>query len=191
VKLPELDDATLALAQVGDRDAFRTLYDRYADVVYAFLRRMLGDDAAAEDALQETFLRLTRALPSFDPRGPARLSTWILGIARRAALTPRRPPPPPHIAIESSVAPAPVELAGLRQRLEDALGTLSPEQRAVFVLREFSQLSYDEIALAVEVDVGTVRSRLHRARAALQAALADLLDDDDEDEDGRERKAGR
>jgi RNA polymerase sigma-70 factor (ECF subfamily) len=188
VKLAELDGDTLARAQMGDRDAFGALYERYADVVYAFVRRMLGDDASAEDALQDTFIRVARSLPSFNSGGAAALSTWILTIARRAALTPRRPPP---LAVlrEPEVAPIPVELAAVRRRLEDALGALSPDQRAVFVLRELSQLSYDEIAEAVGVDVGTVRSRLHRARAALQASLADLLDH--QHEDGRGRKTGR
>jgi RNA polymerase sigma-70 factor (ECF subfamily) len=188
VKLAELDGETLARAQLGDRDAFRALYERYADVVYAFVRRMLGDDAAAEDALQDTFLRVARSLASFRIDGPAALSTWILTIARRAALTPRRPPPAAPLR-EPATGPAPVELAAVRRRLEDALGALSPEQREVFVLRELSQLSYEEIAAAVGVDVGTVRSRLHRARAALQASLADLLDR--QREDGRGRKAGR
>ncbi|MGZ3405777.1 MAG: RNA polymerase sigma factor [Polyangia bacterium] len=188
MKLAELDGETLARAQAGDRDAFRALYERYADVVYAFVRRMLGDDAAAEDALQDTFLRVARSLSSFDRGGAAALSTWILTIARRAALTPRRPPPMAPLR-EPEVTPIPVELAAVRRRLEEALGALSPEQRAVFVLRELSQLSYDEIAEAVGVDVGTVRSRLHRARAALQSQLADLLDR--QHEDARGRKAGR
>ncbi len=189
MKLAELDAETLARAQLGDRDAFRALYERYADVVYAFVRRMLGEDAAAEDALQDTFLRVARSLPSFATGGPATLSTWILSIARRAALTPRRPPPVATLRHEPEVAPAPVELGAVRRRLEDALGALSPDQRAVFVLRELSQLSYEEIAVAVGIDVGTVRSRLHRARAALQASLADLLDRSSED--GRGRKIGR
>ena len=188
MKLAELDGETLSRAQLGDREAFAALYERYADVVYAFVRRMLGDDAAAEDALQDTFLRVARSLPSFDAHGPAALSTWILTIARRAVLTPRRPPPAAPLG-EPEVAPHPVELGAVRRRLERAIGALSPEQRAVFVLRELSQLSYDEIAVAVGVDVGTVRSRLHRARAALQAALADLLDQ--KPEGGRGRKAGR
>ncbi len=189
MKLPELDGATLALAQVGDRDAFRALYDRYADVVYAFVRRMLGDDAAAEDALQDTFVRVARSLRHFDPRGAAALSTWILSLARRAALTPRRPVGSVAKAVEVAIAPAPVELRATRLRLEEAISALPPDQRAVFVLRECNQLSYDEIAAALEIDLGTVRSRLHRARAALQGALADLLDEDGED--GRGRKAGR
>ena len=189
MKLAELDGETLARAQMGDRDAFAALYERYADVVYAFVRRMLGDDASAEDALQDTFLRVARSLPSFSVDGPAALSTWILTIARRAALTPRRPPAAARTPHEPQVAPVPVELGAVRRRLEAALGALSPEQRAVFVLRELSQLSYDEIAVAVGVDVGTVRSRLHRARAALQSSLADLLDA--KPEDGRGRKAGR
>lgn len=189
MKLAELDAETLARAQRGEREAFRALYERYADVVYAFVRRMLGDDATAEDALQDTFMRVARSLSSFEPSGPAALSTWILSLARRAALTPRRPPTATTTAREAEVAPAPVELGSVRRRLEEALGALSPEQREVFLLREMSQLAYDQIADAVGVDIGTVRSRLHRARAALQSKLADLLDQHSEDIDGR--KAGR
>jgi RNA polymerase sigma-70 factor (ECF subfamily) len=81
----------------------------------------------------------------------------------------------------------PTELAVTRRQLEAAIDALPPDQRAVFLLREIGQLSYDEIAQAVDVEVGTVRSRLHRARAALQHKLANLL----EHEDPRGLKVGR
>lgn len=166
----ELDAPTLERARGGDPRAFRALYEHHADAVYGFLHRMLGDAAAAEDALQDAFLRVLRALRGFDPRGPARLSTWIFTIARRVALTAldrRRAPPP---------AADPPHAAGgpeLRLVLEAAVAALPEALRSTFVLREGCDLSYEEVAAVEGIDVGTVKSRLHRARAALQAALAE------------------
>jgi RNA polymerase sigma-70 factor, ECF subfamily len=164
----ELDEETLARARGGDPRAFRALYEHHADAVYGFLHRMLGDGAAAEDALQDAFLRVLPALRGFDPRGPARLSTWIFTIARRVALTAldrRRPPP-------AGAEPAPAQAQPeLRLALEAAVAALPEALRSTFVLREGCDLSYEELALVEGIDVGTVKSRLHRARAALQAAL--------------------
>ncbi|HXU83261.1 MAG TPA: sigma-70 family RNA polymerase sigma factor [Polyangia bacterium] len=166
----ELDAETLARARAGDPRAFRALYEHHADAVYAFLRRMLPHGAAAEDALQDAFLRVLRALPGFDPHGPARLSTWIFTIARRVALTAidrRRPPPAEAPAAAAQAQPE------LRLALEAAVAALPEVLRSTFVLREGCDLSYEEVAAVEEIDVGTVKSRLHRARAALQAALAE------------------
>jgi RNA polymerase sigma-70 factor (ECF subfamily) len=162
----ELDGETLARARAGDPRAFRALYEHHADAVHGFLRRMLHEAAAAEDAVQDTFLRVLRALPGFDPRGPARLSTWIFTIARRVALTAleRRPPAPEPPA-------ASVPQPELRLTLEAAVAALPEVLRSTFVLRQGCDLSYEEVAAVEGIDVGTVRSRLHRARAALQAAL--------------------
>ena len=82
-----LDRSVLQRAKAGDPAAFRLLYEHCAEGVYRFLHRMLGDAAAAEDALQETFLRVLGALRRFDPDGPAPLASWILTIARRVALS--------------------------------------------------------------------------------------------------------
>jgi len=165
----ELDPSTLARARAGDPRAFRALYEHHADAVYGFLHRMLGNGAAAEDALQDAFLRVLGALRGFDPGGPARLSTWIFTIARRVALTAldrRREPP--------AAAPgAPQAQPELRLALEAAVAALPEGLRSTFVLREACDLSYDEVAAVEGIDVGTVKSRLHRARAALQAALAE------------------
>src|SRR5688500_12566550 len=87
MKTAVVDDATLARARRGDAAAFRRLYDLQVTFVFRFLRRFLGDDAAAQDALQDTFIRVHRGLAGFDPAGAASLSTWILTIARRVALT--------------------------------------------------------------------------------------------------------
>jgi RNA polymerase sigma-70 factor (ECF subfamily) len=122
-------------------------------------------------------MRVFRALASWDARGDAKLSTWILTIATRVALNElRRRPPASALLVEGALttAPAPVELRSLRSAIERAVAALGPEFRAAFVLREFHELSYEEIARALDVDIGTVKSRLSRARATLQAALVEV-----------------
>ncbi len=173
-----LDRSILQRAKAGDPAAFRLLYEHCAEGVYRFLHRMLGDAAAAEDALQETFLRVLGALRRFDPDGPAPLASWILTIARRVALSRevsgQRARRRDQVVFEAAPANAPPDETGeLRQALQDALAALPPEQRSVFVLREGQALSYEEIAAIEAVDLGTVKSRLHRARQTLQALLRD------------------
>jgi RNA polymerase sigma-70 factor (ECF subfamily) len=168
----ELDEETLARARGGDPRAFRALYEHHADALYGFLHRMLRDGAAAEDALQEAFMRVLSGLRRFDPGGPARLSTWIFTIARRVALTAlerRRPPP----AAAAGPAPGTQAAPDLRLALEAAVAALPEALRSTFVLREGADLSYEELAAVEGVDLGTVKSRLHRARAALQAMLGE------------------
>lgn len=168
---PELDPALLKRAQRGDPRAFRCLYEHHVDRLYAFLRRMLRDEARAQDALQDVFLRVARALPGFRPEGPARFSTWLFTIARRVALTEiDRVAAHPMVATLPETH-APGAAPDLRLALVAAVETLPIPQRAVFVLFECAQLSYEEIAEVEGIDIGTVRSRLHRARGALQAAL--------------------
>jgi RNA polymerase sigma-70 factor (ECF subfamily) len=173
-----LDRAVLGRAQAGDPAAFRQVYEHCAEGVYRFLHRMLGDAAAAEDALQETFLRVLGALGRFEPDGPAPLVHWVLTIARRVALTRevsgQRARRRDQVVFQAAPPSVPPDEAGeLRQALQDALEALPPEQRSVFVLREGEGLSYEEIAAIEGVDLGTVKSRLHRARLALQERLRD------------------
>lgn len=176
----ELDELTLKRAQRGEPAACTALVKRYERPVFGVVSRLLapsGRRAAVEDVAQETFLRVFRALASWDPRGGAKLSTWILTIATRVALNElRKKPTAPEVMVDAALAtqPSPVELRSLRHAIERAVGKLAPEYRAAFVLREFHELSYDEIARALDVDIGTVKSRLSRARATLQAALAEV-----------------
>ncbi|MGZ3441838.1 MAG: RNA polymerase sigma factor [Polyangia bacterium] len=176
----ELDELTLKRAQRGEPAACTALVKRYERVVFAVVSRMLtpsGRRAAIEDVAQESFLRVFRALPGWDARGGARLSTWILTIATRVALNELRKRPATGELLSDAAlatAPAPVELRALGRAIERAVAALAPEYRAAFVLREFHELSYEEIARALDVDVGTVKSRLSRARAALQQALAEV-----------------
>jgi RNA polymerase sigma-70 factor (ECF subfamily) len=180
VSPPEIDDVTLARAQRGDGGAFAELVGRYEGVVWGYLWRMLGGRASqplVEDLFQETFLGVHRGLPRFDVRGPARLSTWILASATRVAMHRRRAlrregavEPPGEHGDGGSQAQG-IERRALVRALVQALDGLTPDHRAVFLLREVHQLEYEEIARALELEVGTVRSRLHRARESLRRAL--------------------
>lgn len=180
-EVAELDELALARARRGDDAACRELVLRYQRPVFALLSRLLarnGRAALVEDLAQETFLRAFGALPGFDPRGPARLSTWLLTIAARLALDElksRRPALEPLSRAEAVPSNArtdqPSEQRRIANRIALAVEALTPDQRAAFLLREAHGLSYEEVASALNVDLGTLKSRLSRARAALRIAL--------------------
>ena len=177
----ELDDVTLARAQRGDRIAWRALVEHHQGAVFALLGRLLGGGrrAAIEDLAQDTFLAVFRQLPAFQSNGPARLSTWILTIASRRAIDELRKRPASAITAEDIAtagdrADDALDRRRIAAAIDRALADLSPEYRAAFVLRELHGLDYADIARALEIDLGTVKSRLARARAALRAALAEV-----------------
>ena len=182
----ELDELTLRRAQRGEPAACRALVERYQRPVFALLHRMMGAARRdrVEDLAQETFLAVFRALGKFAPLGPARLSSWILTIASRRAIDELRRTGESPVALDDQVLIAPARTdeqarrRDLGQRVERAVGDLAPGYRAAFLLREVHGLDYAEIARALSIDLGTVKSRLARARAALRAALADLEEDD-------------
>jgi RNA polymerase sigma-70 factor (ECF subfamily) len=159
---------------------------RYERPVFSLLWRMIGPQpAVVEDLTQETFLRVLRALERFEDDGRARMVTWVLSIASRLAIDHLRACRP-HRDVTIVPGALPVALPSpehevnrraLGAALIQAVDSLSPQFRAAFLLREVHGLTYDEIALALEIDVGTVKSRLARARAALQAALAEMRDE--------------
>jgi RNA polymerase sigma-70 factor (ECF subfamily) len=183
---PDLDEITLARAKAGDRAAQAALVRRYERPVFSLLWRMVGPQRAlVEDLTQETFLRVLRALTRFEYDGRARMVTWVLSIASRLAIDHLRACRP---RTETEVVPGALPVAlprpdheasrrALAVALVHAVETLGPPFRAAFLLREVHGLSYDEIGLALDIDVGTVKSRLARARAALQAALAEMHDE--------------
>lgn len=181
----ELDEVTLRRAQRGEEDACRALVLRYQRPVFALLSRMVGPgrEALVEDLAQETFLQVFRSLSGFSSLGPARLSTWVLTIASRRAVDALRKRPLPTAPLEEGAAvSAPAradETARQRQvarAIQRAVEDLSPAFRAAFLLREYHQLEYAEIARALGVDLGTVKSRLARAREAVRRALAEVRD---------------
>lgn len=178
----ELDDVTLRRAQAGDEAAFRALVERYRRPIWDLCWRMtapVGLADRAEDLTQDTFVRVYRALPAFDPRGPARLSTWMLTIAARLTLNELRRVRPEPAGDDDAAWPSPTaspershqhRQAG--ERIAAAIAALPTAARAVLLLRDVFELEYDEIATSLELDLGTVKSRLSRARAVVRARLA-------------------
>jgi RNA polymerase sigma-70 factor (ECF subfamily) len=162
-----------------DPAAFRAFVLRYQAAVFALVSRVAGPGPQVQDLAQETFLRAYRAFPSFDLAGPAHVSTWLLTIAVRLALNARKR------AARSMVSPlaeadafpdaATPETERTRRELGRAIARaaaeLSDDQRAAFVLAEFHGMSLADIAEALEIPEGTVKTRLFRARAQLRERL--------------------
>ena len=139
----------------GDSAAFDGFYREHGARLRNFLRQLLGDAQTAEDVMQETFLQLWRKPNGFHPENGT-LRCYVFGIGRkRAADWWRQFKPSNDQAAEPSL-------------LSDALSHLSEEQRSLLWLREVERLSYGELAHALEIPVGTVRSRLFAAREALR-----------------------
>ena len=171
---------TLRRAQRGDQRAWRDLIERYQQPVQSLIWRLLAGRARhrVEDLTQETFVRVLRALPRFDPGGTASLLTWILTIATRMTLNELRRPEPAGLdrePIGGERADADAERKRLGNAIAGGVAALPDAQRAVLVLREYHDLDYAEIADVLELDVGTVKSRLNRARAALRDHLTQAL----------------
>jgi RNA polymerase sigma-70 factor (ECF subfamily) len=180
----ELDEVTLVRACRGDAGARRTLIVRYEGQVHAFVARMLVSRrhrSLCQDLTHDTFVRVLHALPGFDPKGPAKLSTWILTIASRLCIDELRRRECPVdvntlLETDAGAAHSPLVLTERRRvaaAIEAAIGELPVGFRAAFLLREAHGLSYEEIAQALDIELGSVRSRLARARARLQIALAE------------------
>ena len=165
--------------RAGDAPAFEELVMTYQHRVFGVALRMLGNRAEAEEVAQEAFVRAHRALGDF--RGDAKLSTWLYAITSRLCLNrlasgERRMARQGEDALLrlSDAGPRP-DAALERRELETALGRaiaeLPEDRRIVVVLRDLEGLSYEEIAQVLELELGTVRSRLHRARADLKDKL--------------------
>ena len=173
----EHDAQTLARAKAGDAAACRALVRQHQRKVFGTLRAVLGPagrTTAVEDLAQETFLRAFRALPRFDGDGPAKLSTWLGTIATRVALNELRRHRPPLVELDTVEDDLPgrrPSMTPVAAAIERAIEGLSPTYRGAFVLRELHGLDYTEIAEVLEVDLGTVKSRLSRARANLRRTL--------------------
>ena len=167
----------------GDADAFEALVTTYQHRVFGVALRMLGNRADAQDAAQEVFLRAYRALPDF--RGAAKLSTWLYSITSRLCLTrlgagERRLTRQGDDTLDRLPDAGPGPAAGVLQdereaALHRAIAELSDERRMVVILRDLEGLAYEEIAVALSLELGTVRSRLHRARLDLKEKLERFL----------------
>lgn len=183
------DRAFVERCQRGDQAAFEGLVQRYQDKVYNFVCRMIEDPDEAEDVTQEVFVKAYRSLPKF--RGQASFQTWIYRIASNLCIDRHRHRERSPQVVRSLDAP----LEGhdgemefevpdwqynpessflsqeLREEVHQALASLSEKLRLVVVMYDMQGLTYEEIAQVLRCPVGTVKSRLFNARAALREAL--------------------
>ena len=175
--------------QKGDVQAFRQLVERYEDRIYGLACSILGDPEAAKDAAQEAFIRVYRALGKFE--GRSSFYTYLYRIAINVCLTfaQREQRRPDRVSIEGMQEASDmtldrflgtdepqndIERIGLREEIQKVLDYLSPEHRAVVVLKDIEGFSQEEIAGVLDVSVGTVKSRLSRARTRLRDLLLPL-----------------
>lgn len=194
VRIDATIDAQLVARHLnGDDRAFTQLAGRYHVKLCRFIQRMIGDRERAEDLAQETFLRIYRHLPRFD--SSRSFSTWAYAIAanlarnelRNRSRSPLRFPESSGTGDDSRARSMDFEDIStrpdtmfrrrqLRRLVDDTVARLAPVYREVFVRRELQGQSYQEIALATRCTLGTVKSRLNRARAGFADMIAPLLD---------------
>lgn len=178
----EIDPATLQLAQAGDVVALEQFIRHYQRAVFAFLSRALGQRVDVEDLAQEVFVRAYRALPRFELRSEARVSTWLLQIAVRLLQDARKKRSAVTVPLQIHHAPPGHDTPETeRQRhelarsIERAAAQLPTEQRVVLILAEFHGLDMQEIALVTETPLNTVKTRLWRARNQMKELMQPLL----------------
>jgi RNA polymerase sigma-70 factor, ECF subfamily len=166
------DGELVARFQDGDEQAFVALMERHERRVYNLAYRMLGGGEDARDATQDAFLSCFRHLHSF--RGDAAFSTWLHRIALNACydmVRRRKPAAGLEAEAEGPAAPDHADQASAAADVQRALLEVPPEFRAVLIMHELQDMPLEEVARALEVPVGTVKSRLHRGRVALGRAL--------------------
>jgi RNA polymerase sigma-70 factor (ECF subfamily) len=169
----ELDPVTLARARRGDEHAFAALVRHYDRGLRALAFRVLGDRTRMDDALQEAYVNAYRALPGF--RGDASVGTWLYRITYNACLDELKRARP-VIDLESvrdrpQAGDDPADALSARHSLTRALSALTEEDRAAVLLVDAEGFDYRSAAEVLGIPVGTVASRLNRARAALRHAL--------------------
>jgi RNA polymerase sigma-70 factor, ECF subfamily len=162
------DPRTLSRARGGDMSAFEDLVREYQADVWRFAYHFTRDRQMAEDVTQEAFLRAFRFLGTF--RGDSKFTSWLFRIARNCAMDAVRRRTGQRTREQSAPLGPPDPEA--RAELHSALASVSPEHREPFLLIEVFGLSYQEAADVLHLRVGTVKSRMHRARHAMMAALA-------------------
>lgn len=184
MKLFSQEERWVSAARKGDPDAFEALVRAYEKRTYAWALALCGDPQDAAEAVQEAFFSAWRGLPDF--RGEASFSSWLYRLTRNASLDllrrekRHRAAAGPSLDDEDLFMELPDRSAGpqellerqeLREAVRRGLETLTPEYREVLVLREMHQLSYDEIARTLELDLGTIKSRISRGRRQLSRFL--------------------
>jgi RNA polymerase sigma-70 factor, ECF subfamily len=189
-KMESLDAAAVALVRAGDRDAFRPIVERYSEMLFRLAYRITGNEADAEEVVQETFLRAYRKLDSFD--GRSSVGTWLFRIATNCSLDllDRRKVRPQLLAMDpsedgsipeervASEQPNPERMAysaEIQASIREALESLSSLERTAFVLRHLEGRSIDEIAATLKVRSGAARQSLFRAVDKMRKFLAPTM----------------
>ncbi len=187
----ETDKALVSRVKQGDRTAFDLLIGRYQHKICALIARHVRNPDEVEDVAQEAFIKAFRALPKF--RGDSAFYTWLYRIAINTAhnhqMAKSRRPPGTDIdvedaqfmdgaerLIENETPEAAAARDELAEALDQAIAALPDDLRSALTLREFDGLRYDQIAAIMECPVGTVRSRIFRAREAVDRRIGHLLD---------------
>jgi RNA polymerase sigma-70 factor (ECF subfamily) len=173
------DEALIRLISSGDRDAMRLLFARHNVRVFRFLKRMVGNDATAEDLLSEVFLEVWRSAGRFDAR--SQVSTWILGIARYKALSSLRQRSFDELdqdSYESVEDPADDPEISLQKKqdstlLQECLKQLSAAHREVLDLIYYHEQSIEDVARIIGVPPGTVKTRAFHARKRVAELMAE------------------
>lgn len=180
----ELDAATIEACQRGEPLALRRFVVRYQHLVFAFLSRMLGAGPHVEDMAQEVFLRAYRALPRFELRPDARVSTWLLCIAVRLVQDARKRRRLATVSLADAPVPQDHHTPERERRrkeiaraFERAAAQLPEEQRLVFILAQFHGQSMMQISEMLGVPQNTVKTRLFRARTRLRELLAEAWEE--------------
>ena len=185
-RLQRSDDELVAAAQLGDAAAMDQLLRRHYDRVHGVCRRIAGASRDADDAAQEAMIRIVRNIDRFD--GRSAFGTWAYRIATNTALDElrkRKRRPQLHIVADDDARPTEptdplahrtVEGAGDRMAIEAALADLPEEYKAPVVMRDVGDLDYAEIAEALGVPIGTVKSRIARGRRLLVERLGNRDD---------------
>lgn len=175
------DSRLIAAARLGDAAAYGLLVRKYQNRLCSSLRHICGSMADAQDAAQEAFLSAYLKLGAYT--GASAFYTWLYRIAVNAVISQHRKKKTrsereqlsslrdPATKLESERPDEPLLRRERVAQVQQALASLSTEQRTILVLREFDNCDYDQIARVLAVPVGTVRSRLHRARLALREKL--------------------
>ena len=175
---PVNERALLERCRAGDESAFQELVDRYKGLVFALIARTVQDRSRAEDLAQEVFLRVHRGLPYF--RGEARLSTWIYRIVANVCV--QDSSRPATVSLDDERAAPAVPSASdrqfgdfeLRDRLEKAIARLPANYRLLIAAHYLKGVQYEELAEALSMPLGTVKTHLYRAKRQLRTLLETL-----------------
>ncbi len=171
--------ALIERCRTGDDIAFSELVDRYQNLVYAMVYRMVSDRSQADDLAQEVFLKVHRGLPYF--RGEARLSTWIYRIvanvctqarSRRVVEVPLDPDDDDRPRRQLGVTDAAFADLELRDRLEKAIAQLPDNYQLLVAAHYLDGIQYDALAETLDIPIGTVKTHLYRAKRRLRELLA-------------------